>query len=202
MITKLDDADSSPIYSGSWQHLTNQKGAHEGTLSVSTRADDTVSFKFTGTFIAVVGFLVPSQGEVPVHKSAYTIDDSPFFFTFAPANTSDGTTTFFMSNELPSGSHTLLVRNLIDNAPYVLDYVAVSQNVIDRWWAQRFDLPKQVGAVVFGSPDGSSTVSGLTSSIPYFTSFLSGLTISDNNLSKYAKWDLDIRSPGDNQQKF
>ncbi|KAJ3494579.1 hypothetical protein NLJ89_g10780 [Agrocybe chaxingu] len=134
MVKQIDNTDSRLIYSGLWESLNGQQGAYNGTLSLSTHAGDTTSVNFDGISITVTGNVIPPDDRQPTPKSSYAIDGAPSFFTFAPSSPlkSEFRKTFFTSKGLQRGTHKLLITNLVDNAPFLIDYITVTEG--KGWW--------------------------------------------------------------------
>ncbi|KAJ3502300.1 hypothetical protein NLJ89_g8952 [Agrocybe chaxingu] len=137
MVKKIDNTDSRLIYSGQWESLNGQQAAYNDTLSLSTHAGDTISVNFDGISITVTGNVRPANDRQPTPKSSYAIDGDPSFFTFAPSSPlkSEFGKTFFTSKGLQRGAHKLLITNLVDNAPYLIDYITVTEG--NGWWSWR-----------------------------------------------------------------
>ncbi|CAA7270576.1 unnamed protein product [Cyclocybe aegerita] len=131
----FDNADPRLIYSGLWKSLDKQQGAYNDTLSLSTHAGDTISVNFDGVSITVIGNVIPPDDRQPTPKSSYAIDGEPSFFTFVPSSSSEPESgkTFFTSKRLQRGIHKLLITNLVDDAPYLIDYVTVTEG--NGWWS-------------------------------------------------------------------
>ncbi|CAA7261309.1 unnamed protein product [Cyclocybe aegerita] len=125
---ELDDTHPSLTFTGTWDHLVDQPGAVNGTLSQSRSAGSTVKVIFNGTSITVYGVIYPGrQRSHPV--STYVIDpdgNSTTLFRFAPAvpEKTDYNAKFFESPELTPGLHTLLI-NVTNDGRYFLDSVTV-----------------------------------------------------------------------------
>ncbi|CAA7266425.1 unnamed protein product [Cyclocybe aegerita] len=129
---QLDDADSSLAFKGAWKHFgpssKGTKSAYNKTLSMSESAGDTVTIKFTGTSIAVRGWLLRSSNSTVMPVSSYSVDNGPSV-VYAPLNSDMGTAlpiVFFSSSNLDPGPHTLVVKNERKGGRYYLDYLEVA----------------------------------------------------------------------------
>ncbi|GJE88061.1 hypothetical protein PsYK624_041440 [Phanerochaete sordida] len=128
-VVVVDDqsGDSALDYEGEWSHLYGSGTAVNGTLSYTIQAGNTITFKFNGTGVGVIGALPPTSGSAGAVTS-YAVDDaSPVVFT-APSDLTSTVygQTFFQQQSL-SGyhEHTLVINVTYASveAAFLFDYV-------------------------------------------------------------------------------
>ncbi|KAI0328213.1 hypothetical protein GY45DRAFT_1255528, partial [Cubamyces sp. BRFM 1775] len=126
----VDDADTRIQYSDNWG-VSSIQYAYEGTLHAASVKGATATFKFTGTGVSVTG----GEGDVQQYgwpSSSYTIDGKLYeTYNVVDAHLSDPTafsyqTTYFTTQGLSAGQHTLVITNLNGTTPntYWIDYIA------------------------------------------------------------------------------
>ncbi|TFK37827.1 hypothetical protein BDQ12DRAFT_736014 [Crucibulum laeve] len=125
---RIDDQDPSIVYSpGQWKKA-GSVNEYEGTTMETLASGATSQLQFTGTSIAVFG-TIPKRlyGIQGNPNSTYSLDGQ-FVYQFAPSREDDTqyNVTFYQSNTLPLGNHTLLVTSLGNELTFYLDYFQIN----------------------------------------------------------------------------
>ncbi|MCD7824935.1 MAG: Ig-like domain-containing protein [Clostridiaceae bacterium] len=106
-ITRVDDMDSSVVYSGSVERLQSQSYTNYGrTLSKLTKKGDTLTYSFSGTGIALLG--ANSTGT----KISVTFDKDADLAETVTLKDSSERCAFYRKTGLTSGTHTVTVKLL------------------------------------------------------------------------------------------
>ncbi|KAF5321871.1 hypothetical protein D9619_000038 [Psilocybe cf. subviscida] len=123
---EIDDRDSSIIWTGLWIR-TGTASEHDATVSGSRNAGNTALVSFIGTSITVYG-TIPQRGTNISSISLYSLDGDPVAGTFAPPPSPDvqPQQKFFVSPDLPYGSHQLYILDTIISDGLWLDFFTVT----------------------------------------------------------------------------
>ncbi|TFK19644.1 hypothetical protein FA15DRAFT_166052 [Coprinopsis marcescibilis] len=131
MTTRIDDSDSRVAReSGFWMSLTtNTIPNYQGTMLVTTQSNSRVGLRFTGTSIAVFGY-IPAQGSSDSAASEvvsrYYIDGNLLHTYTGQIGPQHQThVLFFQSGQLSQGEHVLAVQSSTDGPVFGLDYFDV-----------------------------------------------------------------------------
>ncbi|KAI0658695.1 hypothetical protein C8Q70DRAFT_182730 [Cubamyces menziesii] len=126
----VDDADTRIQYSDNWG-VSSIQYAYDSTLHAASVKGATAAFTFTGIGVSVTG----GQGDVQQYgwpSSSYAIDGKVYeTYNVVDAHLSDPSafsyqTTYFTTQDLSAGQHTLVITNLNGTSPntYWIDYIA------------------------------------------------------------------------------
>ncbi|EIW61143.1 uncharacterized protein TRAVEDRAFT_43970 [Trametes versicolor FP-101664 SS1] len=115
---EVDDQDPRVLYSDGWGHQSDAPSAYDDTLSTANREGMTLTLKFSGTLVAVVG----CGGDVAAYgyPSVSFLIDGQNYGTRVDTPSLTGSyynITFFVSPTLPDGEHTLVITNLNGTQP-------------------------------------------------------------------------------------
>ncbi|KAH9854821.1 hypothetical protein C2E23DRAFT_39732 [Lenzites betulinus] len=145
----IDDQDPRVVYSTGWGSDTTASAAYDGTLHSATLEGLTASFTFTGTLVAVMGCGGDTR-ESGYPTVSFLIDGTSYGFR-EDSTALDGqyyNVTWFVSPELDSAEHTLVITNLNGTRP--------STFWLDRFWYISADETNTTSSVVPPAATSSS----------------------------------------------
>ncbi|KAF9036375.1 hypothetical protein BJ165DRAFT_632881 [Panaeolus papilionaceus] len=153
----IDDRDPQVSYSGAWTVGTGTAGLeYNNTYQLSRVAGSTATLSFQGDFVEVYGSIRKKNNPVgtPSPISSYTLEDGSSV-TFTPVETDSNhfRSLFFEKRGLTNSNHTLVIKNLVQDDFYFLDYFVVGASG---------DAPS-IGGTTNGASNSSSSSSSSSS---------------------------------------
>jgi len=145
----VDDRDISVVYSVDQWAQAGIQPEYASTSTITNSRGAVAKVTFSGTQINVYG-TIAELGSSAAPSSSYSIDGGKER-KFVP---SQGTKAlyqqlFFQSRILPSGPHTLIITNKVDNDMFSLDYFVIDQFTAPSNTSSTIPLPSAATASTF-----------------------------------------------------
>ncbi|KAI0339358.1 hypothetical protein BDW22DRAFT_586277 [Trametopsis cervina] len=160
VVTNVDDTDPIIIYGGNWG-LKNWSPAYNGTLHFTRLSMTSITYRFTGSSIAVYGPVgVTAVYGTPI--TTYQLDDAaPVSFTapLVPGNDTLTNVLFFSTDNLDAAQHTLTIKRVsTDDAMYFFDFMQIGPDPLS--------VPLRTSIAAPVPSAATSTPAGITLAAP------------------------------------